>query len=190
MVEYGYGKQLQAKLARSDAASLCGFQQGGEIRKRNIHATHRIHNFHIFKFGFLLLQFPQFGLKFADFFFGLINFFDYTLNFYVQNIPPFLLIQSPKGVKVFCPIPAIGGSVADRVAAMNHHTISHIQTNMGYWPGAVIGGVEENQIPRLCFSRWNGSTMIEKTGCCCTPYAANTGFIDDPTHKARAIKGR
>lgn len=44
----------------------------------------------------------------------------------------------PEGVKVFLPVVRVDTGVFDGVARMDHHTVAHIDTHMGDWPGAVI----------------------------------------------------
>ncbi len=48
---------------------------------------------------------------------------------------------------------------------MDNHTVPHIDTNMGYWPGAVVSPGKEDQISRPCVSGRYIDALIEYPGC-------------------------
>ena len=68
-----------------------------------------------------------------------------------------LLIQPPEGVEMLLPVVRVDVGVFDRVATVNHHAVAHINADVRYRPGAVIGAGEENTVPRFLPRR--GDTM-------------------------------
>ena len=60
-----------------------------------------------------------------------------------------LLRQARKCIKMALPVTRIDVCVGDRIPAMDHHPISHVDPHMACTAG-VIGPLEENQVPRPC----------------------------------------
>ena len=81
------------------------------------------------------------------FFAKYITLFQKLSNFIIsgQN----LLRQARKCIKMALPVTRIDVCVGDRIPAMDHHPISHVDPHMACAAG-VIGPLEENQVPRPC----------------------------------------
>ena len=88
------------------------------------------------------------------------------------------------------PIITVDVGIGDGIAAVDHLPVAHIDTNMGHAVGVrrVIGVPEENEITGLGVRHgYRGADVIEALRP--QPPYIPSAVIDNPAHKARAIKG-
>ena len=90
---------------------------------------------------------------------------------------------------MFLPVACVDTGVFDRVARMDHHTVPHIDTHMGDWPGAVVGLRKEDQIPRSCVSGRYIGALIENPGCRGAGQIVNAAGRIDPADKTGTVEG-
>ena len=72
--------------------------------------------------------------------------------------------QTPKAIKMRLPIGRVDIRIRDWRSTMDHHTSTHIDTNMAY-PCRIISADKENQVAGLDLgSRYRRADVIEALG--------------------------
>ena len=61
-------------------------QESGKVHKGDVHAPHGIHDLRVFHLGLLPFQLPEPALKLRELFLGLVDLFNYSLDFCVQSV--------------------------------------------------------------------------------------------------------
>lgn len=87
------------------------------------------------------------------------------------------------------PVAGFDGSIGNGVAAMDHHSVAHIDTHMGS-TACVIGALKEDQISGLCGAAGNDIADVHQTaGGQSADTPSVSAIIDDPTDEAGAVEG-
>src|SRR5699024_4882590 len=111
----------------------------------------------------------------------------------LSNFAPIVLLSgslrdSAKAVKVLLPIICLDGSVGNRITAVNHHPIAHINSHMRS-ARCVVGSLEENQISWFRFGRWDNITEIFKpVRSLSADTPAIAAVIDNPADESGTVK--
>ena len=86
------------------------------------------------------------------------------------------------------PVGRIDAGIGNGVAAVDHHAIADVDSNVRRANG-VIGFLKENQVTRLCIRRRDIAAFSSQTVGCCTPNAPPiAAVIDDPADEAGTVK--
>ena len=87
---------------------------------------------------------------------------------------------------MFLPIFRVEVCVRDRVAAVQHDGIAHIDTAMAH-AGGIVGSLEKHKVARFDLRRRNRSTEVVKALCGLAAHVP-AGVIQHPRNVAAAIK--
>ena len=86
------------------------------------------------------------------------------------------------------PVGRIDAGIGNGVAAVDHHAIADVDSNVRRANG-VIGFLKENQVTRLCIRRRDIAAFSSQTVGRCTPTAPPiAAVIDNPANEAGAVK--
>lgn len=99
---------------------------------------------------------------------------------------PSVVRRPAVGIKVRLPVAGVQIGVGNRVSAMQHHSIAHINTHMGDTAG-VIGAHEEHQITGLGVGYRRGD-IVEPLGAQ-PPGIAQAGIGQHIADEAGTVKG-
>lgn len=87
------------------------------------------------------------------------------------------------------PVRGFDRCIGNRISAMDHHSVAHIDTYVGSTAG-VIGSLEENQVARFSRAAGDNIAYVHQTICSQTTNAPSiAAVIDDPGYETRAVKG-
>ena len=86
------------------------------------------------------------------------------------------------------PVAGLDGRILDRISAMDHHSVAHINAYMGC-TCRIIGSLEEDQISRFCLiRRYIGTAGPQALGRQPSHIPTISAVIDNPGNKSRAVK--
>lgn len=86
------------------------------------------------------------------------------------------------------PVGRIDTGIGNGVAAVDHHAIADVDSNVRRANG-VIGFLKEDQVAGLRIRRRNITALPAQAVGCCTPNAPPiAAVIDDPAYEAGAVK--
>lgn len=100
-----------------------------------------------------------------------------------------LLWQSCKCIEMLLPVTCIDTCVGNRIPAVDHHSISHIDAYVRC-AACIIGPLEKDQVARLCLFSGHRRTHSQKSVRGQPAYIpAYTAVIDHPADIAGTVKG-
>ena len=128
---------------------LLRFQKFGQLLGCQMEAAGNRHIVGVLQLRFLFFQVAELGLHLRNLVFRLVNLFLQFFNLRVQFITSNLSGQTPKCIKVLLPVACVDVCVGDRVPAMDHHPVTHIDSHMACAAG-IVSPLKENQVAGPC----------------------------------------
>ena len=88
------------------------------------------------------------------------------------------------------PVACVDVGIGDGIPTVDHHSVSDVNAHVGR-PIGVIGALKEDDVSRLCGAgRDDGELPAERFRIQPAVVPAVAAVVDDPAHKAGAVKGR
>ena len=93
-------------------------------------------------------------------------------------------MDASKGQEMLLPVGRCYAGILDRVPAVDHHVIAHIDSHMAC-TRRIVSPLEKDQVSRLCFRRGNLGTVSHQSVCSLpADIPAIAAVIDHPAHEA------
>ena len=118
-----------------------------------------------------------------------MNFVFHCCKFFFHIFTVLSLLDSAEAVEMLPPVRCIDTDKANRIACMNHHTVSCINADMRNRGAAVVGVLKKDYISRLCFTwRYGIAVSFVYSPSGCSWHILDTRMGKTPAHKGRTVE--